>query len=369
MHYWDPTRIYVKRLKAENPYVYDELRPEYLTIDPSQFISITDVATARAAHRRLVQAIWGQPTLPRNLLPNSIRRNLLDNRPNTDDCPRLEHSKNETLLRLKCQLERYADWPHLADIDELIVNVGPLYVASIAYFRPKIPNGILIVYQNGYASTYHHQYRHIERLINRGFTVAAANHIGYGDNHCPINTEVSLWCAIGWGRYDKPLPMRVHFSPLVAAINFGIKESNFDHIAMIGLSAGGWLTSVLAAVDQRIDLSYPVAGFMPPFLQREGERPPNQTYEPLFEAASMLDQFILAADIPGRRQVQFFNRYDRCCYANKRALIYEPEIKKRLAALAGGSFEVRIDETHARHKISRWTFDSIVRDILEHAGI
>lgn len=367
-HYWDPTRVYEKRLKAENSYVYDEIRPEHLSIDPSQFISIVDRKTAQAARRRLVQTIWGQPALPLDLLPDSIRQNLLDSQPDTADCPSLEFTNNETLLRLKCQLDRYKGWENLADIDELIVNVGPLYAASVAFFRPKTPNGILIVYQNGYASTYHHQYRHIERLIDAGFTVAAANHIGYGDNHCSITAEFTLWCDIGWGRYDVPLPMRVHFSPLVAAINYGLQQSSFDHIALIGFSAGGWLASVLAAADQRIDLSYPVAGFMPPFLQEEGERPPNQTYEPLFDAASMLDQFILAADSPGRRQVQFFNRYDRCCYANKRALLYAPEIKRRVATLEGGLFEVRIDETHALHNISRWTFESIVSDIVEHTG-
>jgi len=367
-YYWDPTRIYVKRFKADNAYVYDEIRSEHSAADPGQFISITDVKSADEARIRLSQVIWGQPSPPLDLLPRIVRKNLLENRPGTDDCSALQHSGNETYLRLKCQLDRYEDWPHLAGVDELIVDAGPVYSASVAYFRPKTPNGILVVYQNGYASTYHHQYRNLERLIASGFTVAATNHTGYGDNRCPRDSKSAVWCAVGWARYDVPLPMRVHFSPLVATINYGIKESEFDHVTMIGLSAGGWITSVLAAVDQRIDFSYPVAGFMPPYLQREGETPPNQTYKPLFEAASMMDQFVLAADLPKRRQIQFFNRYDRCCYENTRALLYEPEVRKRVEGLGGGVFEVRIDETHARHKISRWALDTIVSDIVEHVG-
>jgi len=367
-YYWDATRVYVKRFKAEDSYVYDDLRPEHLNADVSANLSIDDNDAAQEARRRLVQVIWGQSELPRDLFPHKVRKNLLRYKPLTDDCAELECKENETLQRLKCQLGRYENWPKLAGIDELLVNVGPVYTASMAYFRPKTPNGTLVIYQNGYASTYHHQYRHIERLINRGFTVIAANHVGYGDNYCPLNSDASAWCDIGWGRFDKPLPMRIHFSPLVAAINYGKKESEFKQVAMLGLSAGGWLTSVMAAVDPRIDFSYPVAGFMPPFLQENGELPPNQTYKPLFEAASMLDQFILAADQPGRRQIQYFNRYDRCCYANTRALIYLPEINSRIQAVNGGAFDVRIDVSHARHKISRWAIEAIIDDILEHSG-
>jgi len=201
-YYWDTTRIYVKRLKAENRYVYDEIRPEYLGADPARFLSITDTETAHAARLRLLQVIWGQSTLPVDLLPDSVRRDLLDNRQDTSDCPSLE--LEYTILRLKCQLGRYEDWGNLAGIDELITNVGPLYKASVAYFRPKRPNGMLVVYQNGYASTYHHQYRHIERLIDKGFTVAASNHVGYGDNYCP---------PLGGGKVTKDLVGRVSPSP------------------------------------------------------------------------------------------------------------------------------------------------------------
>lgn len=368
LYYWDPTRVLVKRLKADSPYTYDELRPEHVDINPGRFMVVADSAGANDARERLAQVIWGQPAAPRDLLPTTVRKDLLTERPATDDCAELEFQKNETLQRLKCQLHRYENWPGLAGIDELMVEVGPLYKASVAYFRPKSANGVLVLYQNGYASTYHHQFRHIERLINAGFTVAAANHTGYGDNYCPKGSPLLAWCDVGWGAYDVPLPMRVHFSPLVAAINHGIRESGFEDIAMIGLSAGGWLTSVMAAVDRRIVLSYPVAGFMPPYLQEEGEQPPNQTYEPLFAAASMLDQFVLAADAPGRRQLQIFNRYDRCCYGNIRAQLYEPAVKQRVRDVNGGAFDVRIDETHARHKISRWALDQIIRDILANTG-
>lgn len=237
---------------------------------------------------------------------------------------------------MKCQLDRYSDWEALAGIDELQVEISPVYIASVAYFRPKSHNGTLVVFQNGYASNYHHQFRHIEKLIGEGCTVSALNHPGYGDNFCQVNTERDKWCRVGWGRYEVPLRMHVHFSPVVVAINHGLKEGRFNHVAMIGFSAGGWLTSVMAAIDHRLELSIPVAGFMPPYLQREGEQPPNQTYKQLFEAASMQDQFVMGAVGKNRRQVQMFNKYDRCCYIGERATLYENGIKDAVHAGGGG---------------------------------
>ena len=92
----------------------------------------------------------------------------------------------------------------------------------------------------------------------------------------------------------------------------------------------------------------------------------------MFEAASILDQFILGASDagngPARRQVQFFNKFDRCCYAGERALIYEQAVAGSVGAMESGSFDVVIDETHPRHKLSRWVFNKILADLRQPDG-
>ena len=368
---WDPTRITYKRFKAQDRYTYDEIRPEHHAVDPASFITVTDLPQRDALRRDLARLIWDEDNAPGALRPTEIHRDILVNRSDASDCDQLQTLGDrppETLLRLHCQLGLYEDWPSLAGIDELVSAIGPHYRSSIAYFRPKEPNGTLVVFQNGYASTYHHHVRHLERLVNAGFTVAAANHVGYGDNACPPGSPQAPWCSVGWGASTVQLPMRVHFSPLIAAINYGIAEDSILDIAMIGFSAGAWLTMVTAAVEPRIRVSYPVAGFMPRYLQEELENPPNQRYPAYIAIGSLLDQFVLGADTPTRRQIQFFNRYDRCCYRNTRGKLYETAVADAVRTIGGGHFEVRIDESHARHKIGRWTMDAILADLATHGG-
>ena len=211
--------------------------------------------------------------------------------------------------------------------------------------------------------TYHAQYRHIQRLVAAGFTVAAANLPKYGDNQCE-GPEKSSWCAVAEGVFSVPHPMKVFFSPLAEAINFALSQGRISHAAMIGLSGGAWITAVMSAVDTRIGRSYPVAGVMPFYMRRDKEWPANQVYPPLMETAGMLDLFVLGGSGAGRRQVQFFNRYDRCCYNGLRPLVYEEDVQEAVRESGGGAFDVVIDETHARHKVSRWAFRRIVEDLL-----
>ncbi len=361
LYYWDPTRAYYKRFKASDEFLYETIDPRFLAEDPDSFITIRGQSDKIDTRAKLTRVIWGEAGIPLEAGPDEIVRDihLAENLPS--DCPAREFAY--THLRLECQVMKYAGWSNLSGIDELRTTVGPDYTASMAFFRPRVSNGVLVVYQHGYAGTYHAKHRYLEELIDKGYAVLAANHIGYGDNYCYEPTAKKVWCDVGWGKFGVPLPLRVHFSPLVKAINYGLRQENMKRVAMIGFSAGGWLTSVLAAVDPRIVRSYPVAGFMPRFLQRDGERPPNQLYQPLFDAAGMLDQFVLGASGAGRRQVQFFNKYDRCCYGGSRGLIYKSAVAASVNKLGEGSFDVIIDETHARHKISRWTFDKILSDL------
>lgn len=53
--------------------------------------------------------------------------------------------------------------------------------------------------------------------------------------------------------------MRFFIEPVVLAVNYA-KALGYDEIVMLGLSGGGWTTTVSAAVDSRIKLSIPVAG-------------------------------------------------------------------------------------------------------------
>ncbi len=52
---------------------------------------------------------------------------------------------------------------------------------------------------------------------------------------------------------------------MILAVNYAVGALGYDHIVMLGLSGGGWTTTLAAAVDARIALSMPVAGSVPKF--------------------------------------------------------------------------------------------------------
>ena len=359
LYYYDPSRATIKRITTSDPYLYDAVEPRFLAQDPSAFLRIRDVATASQVRKDVIDVVWGPEGLP-DSLPEKIIRDLDKREDRAPECVGQEYS--ETMLQLACEVEDYRSWDNLAGVDELQVPFGPDYVVSVGYFRPREENGTLVIYQHGFAGTYHAQWRYIKSLVAAGFTVAANNMDRYGDNIC--GTKKALrWCAPSAGRFVVPFPLQIYFSPIAKTINFALREGAISHIAMIGFSGGAWITSVMAAADPRIERSYPIAGVMPFYLRREKEWPPNQVYPPLMEVADMLDLFILGASGPGRRQVQFFNRYDRCCYNGLRPLLYKEVVQTVVGQVGGGTFDIVIDESHARHKVSRRTFDRIVEDL------
>ena len=59
--------------------------------------------------------------------------------------------------------------------------------------------------------------------------------------------------------------MRYFLEPVVLATNYALDTLGYRRVVMVGLSGGGWTTTVAAALDPRISLSMPIAGSMPKF--------------------------------------------------------------------------------------------------------
>ena len=132
---------------------------------------------------------------------------------------------------------------------------------------------------------------------------------------------------------------------------------------MIGLSAGAWITTLIAAIDQRISRSYPISGVYPMYLREGNEFPLPYVNGIIMEKINYLDLFILGSTGQKRGQLQIFNQFDKCCFRNIKAQLYENAISKSVRSIGPGRFNVLIDKTHARHKISRFAFNHILKDI------
>ncbi len=338
LHDFDPTRVVYKRLKAADQYVYEEIHPRFLEADPRAMITVISPAEASVRRERLIAAIWGDDGYPVSSMPGPVAANATQRGSAQDGV--------------------------VARIDLMSVDMGSDVRSMFSHFQPTVPNGRLVLYHHGYAGTYEDNDRVIERLAGEGYAVMAFNQMAYGGNTASI--------AVPGGRanlhfeLDKiDRPLRYHFQPVIAALNYAEQRYDYRSIDMIGFSAGGFTTAVVAALDPRIRRSYPVAGVYPIYLRSGQEAIDNgpQYYKPMLDAANYLDMFVLGVDDAKRSQLQVFNRFDRCCFNNLKGRIYEAPVRDAAAAIGGGSFAVLIDETHADHKISDFALDHLIEDM------
>ena len=99
---------------------------------------------------------------------------------------------------------------------------------------------------------------------------------------------------------------------------------NAGPVSMIGISGGGWTTSMAAAVDTRIKLSVPVAGSEPLYCRNADPASigdTEQCYAPMYDeniapngsgggVATWLEIYALGGYGEGRKQIMVTNLYD-----------------------------------------------------------
>ena len=374
LYYWDPTRVMIKRLAPGAEARFDRIPNDMDRPPLGDLLTLDDPDAADARRHALIEKIFGTASLPLDLRPHRIIRDVEKAPGAVKEClsptgPSPVHlwSRMDTIIMraIGCEAPYYRGWQNLAGIDELTgymeKNWRPY---AIAYFRPVEGNGVLILYQQGLAATYHDQHRIIEGWVAQGYTVAAMNMPGYGDNTCYDMDRYCRGRPLG-GRFDNEAMQR--FAPPVIAVNHALAQAPFRRIAMVGISSGAWITLVSAALDPRIDFSFPIAGVLPLGTLQGKEESARALVAGLTDVASVLDLAVLGADRPGRHQIQIFNRFDRCCFYGPRPESYASDLQRSAAAL-GGRLDLLFDESHARHKISDWALRRIMAAIDGGAG-
>ena len=330
IHRYDPTRVLYKRLKADNAYVYDEIDPKFLETDPRSLLSVASPGDVAALRARLIDLIWGGAGFPAALQPTIVETAISD----------------DVLGAL----------PNLAAIDRLTVHMGGGVRSMLYHLKPAAsPNGKLVIYHHGFAGSIRDVPEVLGGFLERGYGVLGVNMLAYGGNSAYLETAEGerLNLHFDLDKIDKPL--RYHFEPLVVGVNYITALGDYQAIDMVGFSAGAFFTTVMAAIDERIKRSYPIAGVYPIYLREGPEVQPHMPsyYPPLLALASYLDLFTLGASGKDRGQLQIFNRYDRCCYNNRKGTLYETAVAEAVREIGqGGGFGVFIDESHADHRFS-----------------
>jgi len=162
-------------------------------------------------------------------------------------------------------------------------------------------------------------------------------------------------------------PIRFFLEPTGTGLNYLRKQYRAFHMA--GLSGGGWTTTVYAAIDPRIQCSFPVAGSIPLYLRRGGSVGDREQFESTFYAiAGYPDLYVLGAHGKGRKQIQILVRHDNCCFGERQhdeKAIGKPyaeamrEYERRVRNVVG-NFRLVIDEVGPSHMISHHAIEDVI---------
>jgi hypothetical protein len=339
---------------AQNPGLHDDRQ---ITI-----ASAEDVAKKR---QQLIDFIFGPTGLPAGKLP-VVEKN--------DTCP---------VRGLR----------GLARVDTLTIAMEADQKSYAHHFIPKRPNKRLVVLHHGHAPTFDDQpgpvdggygmQRTIDELLIEGYSVLAVYmpHIVRFSTRLSVNDSGSISHDAMFQKIKVKdgSVMKFFLEPVAVCLRYLKTRSavddfpSYEDFSMIGLSGGGWTTTVYAALDPTIRLSLPVAGTIPLWLRSDGSvGDTEQTLASFYRLAGYPDLYVLGSQGTGRKQVQILNRRDDCCFGEKQhqgklryddaVREYESQVRLALVKLGSkGAFRLEIDEAAPAHMIS---WNALVSTIL-----
>lgn len=319
--------------EPELPKVYYETPKEYFETDPAQIISISRPHDIQRSRDTLISLLWGDSTLPKQL-PSEVTKNFHD--------------------------DRCKEFASLSRIDRIVVDMEFGIQSVVYHFLPIKPNHEIVIYHQGHSGDFFRSKDQINALLDSGYSVAAFCMPLFGMNNKPTVNLPGLG-TLRLTRHDhfKLLnpedghPVKYFIEPVIAVINYLEKKHNISSVSMIGISGGGWTTTLAAALDTRIKMSFPVAGSLPLYLRNDSDWGDyEQTAPQIYRAVNYLEMYIMGSYGQGRMQVQILNQFDTCCFYGTKSETYKEFVKEKVKSLGAGGFDLFLDDSHKEHKIS-----------------
>jgi hypothetical protein len=326
-----------------------EIPLDQLEFDISAIIEIESETDLLAKRNALIEVIFGDRGLPGSDAPDSVETAISD--PDFEDLANLKQ-----VNRLNIEME----W-----------NLN-----SIAYhFIPEKSINKAVIYHQGHRGKFAEGKSTIQAFLNNGFDVIALSMPLKGFNRKPIVSFPEFGKLMIVTHEQMSLlnpkaghPVQYFLEPVIIMVNY-MQKLDFDDILMIGISGGGWTTTLCAALDLRISRSYPVAGSLP-FYLRSRDLHNNSTfgdyeqYVPeIYRVANYLDLYVMGASGENRKQLQILNQYDSCCFGGTGYTTYVDLVKSQMIKIGSGEFDVYLDSTHREHKISDAALTTIFKDL------
>ena len=333
--------------------IKNQIKPESVinakpsdTLNINNLISIQNKDDILEKRNMLIQFIWKTNNIP-SQLPDTVEINIDDKRFNT--------------------------FSNLRQIDKLTIEMESGVTSVVYIFLPEISNGKMILYHQGHSGGFVNGKDTIQKFIDSGFSVAAFSMPLIGLNTQPI-IEIDNIGPVKFLKHnqfvyldkDNFSSMSYFFTPISITLNHIDKNFSFNEYHMVGISGGGWTSTVYPAIDTRISESFSIAGSLPLSLRNViDDIGDYEQYNPEFYSiANYYELYIMSSFGENREHIQIFNKYDSCCFAGNTSNYYKDLIQESISNLNSGNFDIIIDDTHFQHKISNSTIELIINKII-----
>ena len=325
-------------------------------------ITITNATEVARKRQALIQYLWGADGFPGKQLPTLVLTNVASP---VQQLPRLER------------------------VDEFRFDQAPGLQGLAYHFIARRPNRQLVIVHHGHGCTLDDDPSPDDKGYGLQRTIAALLGEGYGVLGVFMPHMRPGDCT---GQHDAMLqmkttgsPIKYFLEPVALSLNYLKAHSRADRsyraFHMVGLSGGGWTTTVYAAIDPRIQCSFPVAGTIPLYLRSGGSVGDREQFEPSFYGiAGYPDLYILSAHGPGRQQAQILVQRDDCCFGaaqhdSKSAGLpyseamrdYARQVSATLGGIGRGTFRLEVDESAPSHMISHHAIRDIILPTMRDA--
>lgn len=316
--------------------------------DIARLISIKTPSQANQLRLQLITVLFGASGLPKSL-PTEVYKDHLGN--------------------------QYEGVSSLVQVDELVTEMDFGLTSIAHHFHPVAPNGKVVVYHQGHLGGFNRGLPTIGRLLDGGYAVLAYSMPLKGMNNQPTvllprqgNLKLTSHDHLKFLKPSEGHPIRYFIEPVLIGLNYLQRNYAYSSVAMLGISGGGWTTTLTAAVDTRIKTSFPVAGSYPIYL-RSGEPRDwgdyEQTEPAILNTANYLELYVLGSEGQNRKQVQVVNLYDSCCFGGLGWKTYQDIVKRSVDQLGAGEFSVFLDETHKEHKLSDSALEQVLKSLAQ----
>mgnify|MGYP000520686087 CR=1 FL=1 len=339
---------YAKSKKMVWPGTPTETPKEYFETDVDKLISMRQSPDVERLRDELIAYLWGAPGLP-STLPVIVSQGHIDN--------------------------RYNDIRSLTRINKFIIKMEFGLESHVYHFIPKYPNKKLMLYHQGHDGDFYKGKKQIGKLLDNGYSVLAFSMPLLGLNNQPVirlpklgKLKLVTHDHMKYLRPENGSPVKYFIEPIVIMLNYIEKNDSFLSVSMLGLSGGGWTTTLVAAIDTRIGKSFPVAGSYPIYLRSNSQRDwgdYEQNTERLYQTVNYLELYVLGASGSDRKQLQIINQYDSCCFAGRKWETYRDIVRNRVSVLGGGEFDLFLDNSHHEHLVSN-TVMALILDELDN---